>query len=454
MKSLFLFFLLLFIVKHFQCNYLMYSFIQNKYDNFVKPSEIISGLLSLEYYTNITIAEPPQTIKSYIDFTKFHFYISNVSSNREYLLENSKSFYSKYDHDIILYTYSFVSGKYANETLFLDLNYLNASSPHKLLQIKNFTFSMPSVYSITNRKMYPSSIGLGFYAHNSNTKLNFLTQLVEKGVLNNSYFFIDFDDDFSGKLYLGVLPHDIYPKKFSLDDFYKVYTNIDNVLDEWSFRGDLIYNYNNNQNNMNNSIYKANMKLVLDMNLNGLILDYSYFSIFNKTFFHDYLNDGICKIEKEEYYYLYCEKDKININKFKTIYFYQKEFNYTFNFDYKDLFLVKNNYIIFNIFFDVNGFDRLLHVGKIIFRKYLLAFNYENKMIGFYKENNNKNGLIIEENNNHPELIQICGIIFGGIVLISLIIIFIRNFYGNKGRKIRKNELDDNYDYSIQNNDE
>ena len=102
MKSLFLFFLLLFIVKHFQCNYLMYSFIQNKYDNFVKPSEIISELLSLEYYTNITIAEPPQTIKSYIDFTKFHFYISNVSSNREYLLENSKSFYSKYDHDIII----------------------------------------------------------------------------------------------------------------------------------------------------------------------------------------------------------------------------------------------------------------------------------------------------------------------------------------------------------------
>ena len=453
MKSFFLFFLF-FIVKNFGCNYLMYSFIQNKYDNYTDPSEIISGLLSLEFYTNITIAEPPQTIKSYIDFTKFHFYISNVSSIRDYLLENSNSFNSKYDHDIILYTYSFVSGKYANETLFLDLNYLNSTSSHKLIQVKNFTFSMPSIYTMTNRKMFSSSIGLGFYAYNSNSKLNFITQLVEKGVLNNSYFFINFDDDFSGKLYIGVLPHDIYPKKFSLDNFYKVYTNIGNVLDEWSFRGDLIYNYNNNQNDKNNSIYKVNMKLVLDLNLNGLILDYSYFLIFNQTFFSDYLNNGICKIKKEEYYYLYCERDKININKFKTIYFYQKDFNYTFNIDYKDLFLVKNNYVIFNIFFDENGFNLLLHAGKIIFRKYFFAFNYENKMIGFYKENNNKNDLIIEDNNSHSEMILICGVIFVSIVLLSLLIIFIRNICGNKGRKMRKNELDDNYDYSIQNNDE
>ena len=453
MKLLFLFFLF-FSIKIFNCNYLKYSFVQNKYDNLTKPLEIYSDLISLEYYTNITIAEPPQTIKSFIDFTKFHFYISNVSSNREYLLENSKSFNTKYDHDIILYTYSFTYGKYANETLFLDLKFLNSSSSHEIKKIENFTFSMPSAYYMTNRKMFPSSIGLGFYAYNSNYKLNFLTQLKEKGVLNNSYFFIDFEDDYSGILYLGVLPNDIYPERFSVDNFYKIYTNIGNIMDEWSFRGDLIYNYNSNEKQVNNSIYKLNMKLVLDLNLNGLILDYSYFSVFNQTFFREYLINDICRIEKDEYYYIFCQKDKININKFKTIYFYQKDFNYTFSFDYKDLFIVKHNFIFFNIFFDINGFNHLLYAGKIIFRKYLLAFNYEHKMIGFYQQSSDKKGLIIDENNNDNQILLICGLIFVGIIFISLIFLFIRNYLGNKSRKIRKNELDDNYDYSIQNNDD
>ena len=96
-----LLFFLYFFIKIFHCKYLIYPFIQNKYDNLTEPSEIISELLSLEYVTNIDIGEPIQTIRSFIDFTKFHFYISNVSSNREYLLENSDTFCTEYDHDII-----------------------------------------------------------------------------------------------------------------------------------------------------------------------------------------------------------------------------------------------------------------------------------------------------------------------------------------------------------------
>ena len=446
-------FFLIFIIKYFYCDYLIYPFIQNQHNNIKDLSEIISELLSLEYYTNITIAEPPQTIRSFIDFTKFHFYISNVSSNREYLLENSNSFNTKYDHDIILYTYSFVYGKYANETLTLDIKNDNFGVNHKIIQVKDFTFSMPSMHYITNRKMFPSSIGLGFYAYNSNSKLNFLTQLNLRGILNNTNFFIYFEEDFLGKLYLGVLPHDIFPEKYLKDNCYKVYTNVDNIMDEWSFKGDLIYNFNNKENNTNNSIYKKNMKLVLDLNINGFILDYSYFEIFNKTYFHDYLKDDICKIKSDEYYYIYCEKGKININKFKTIYFYQKDFNFTFNFDYKDLFIIKSDYIIFNIFFDKNGFTHLLKAGKILFRKYLLAFNYEQKMIGFYLGNSDKKGFNITDKKNN-EIILLYVLIFVGVLFIALLIILIKYCCGNKGRKARKNELDDNYDYSIQNNDE
>ena len=448
-----IFYIFLF-VNYFHCKYLIYPFVQNKYDNLTNPSEISAELLSLEYFTNITIAEPPQTIRSFIDFTKFHFYISNVSSNREYILEKSRSFNTKYDHDIILYTYSFVEGKYANETLYLNLEDENSNLEKEMIQIKNFSFSMPSNYVMKDRKMFPSSIGLGFYAYNSNYKNNFLTQLHMRKILNNTYFFLDFENDDTGKLYLGVLPHELDHEKFKNDNFYRVYTNIGNPLDEWSFKADFIFNYDNNdENKKNDSIYIKNIKIKLDVNLNGIILDHAYLKYFNQTFFYSYFDKNICKFVKSEYNYIYCQKDKIDINNFKSIYFYQKDFNYTFKFDFNDLFIIKHNYIFFNIFFDNNGFEHLFIVGKILFKKYLLAFDYEQKMISFYFNENEKKGLIIENNNNNIDKIIIFYLIAFILVIIISFLLF-KYCYGNNGRKIRKNEIDENYDYTIKNDDE
>ena len=140
-------------------------------------------------------------------------------------------------------------------------------------------------------------------------------------------------------------------------------------------------------------------------------------------------------------------------NNLRTIFFYQKDFNFTFKFDYNDLFIIKHNYYIFNIFFDVNDFTLLLIAGKIFLRKYLLAFDYEPKMIAFYLENSENKGLDLKENNNNKLIIVICILIFTCIVLVFLIILFIKYCCGNKSRKPRKNEIDESYDYSIQNND-
>ena len=457
MNYFYIIFILLSHTKYNISKYLLYPFKQIELSNFTNPSQIISYLLSLEYYTNITIAEPPQIIKTYIDFTKFHFYISNVTSNREYIIENSKSFNTKYDHDFILYTYSFLEGKYANETLFITVKDSNdsCSSNNKSegkLAVKNFTFSMPSQITIKNRKMFPSSIGLGFYAYNSNYQLNFLMQLNMKKIINNTYFFIDFTDNMNGNLYIGELPHTIFPKKFK--NYDKIYNKIEEILDEWSLRCDFIYNYEK-EKNVNDSIdyiYKKNSKLVLDLNLNGIILDYNYLQIFNKTFFEQYFKNKICVINKMEYLsYIHCDKNKVDIKKFKTIYFYQKDYNYTFNLNYEDLFTIQNNILIFNIFFDENGFSHLLNVGKIFLKKYLLAFDYDQKMIWLYKFDE-ESGLIIGNDKNFLSII-IVGLlaIITIILIIGLFIIFIKYLNKKPGRKIRKNELDDDFDYGIQN---
>ena len=415
-------FFILMLIRYNLSSYLIYPFKQNEYNNLTNPTDIFYYLKSLEFYTNLTVAEPTQIIRSFIDFTKFHFYISNVTSNREYFIEKSESFNTKYDHDFILYTYSFVEGKYANETLIVASKDIN-STTEEIIKIKNFTFSMPTKYTILNRKMFPSSIGLGFYAYNSNLKLNFLMQLCMKNVINESYFFVDFDDDLNGNLYIGDLPHLINPDKYKFDKYTPIYTNIDNILYEWSFRCDCSYNYVREKNNSDDSINKKNMKLVLDLNLNGMILAISYFHIFNQTFFSEYLNNKICFMKKDDSLsYIYCDKDKVNIKKFKDIYFYQKDINYTFHFDYKDLFIIKNDILFFNIFFDENDFTHLANIGKIFFVKYLLVFNYDKKMIGFYTKNTDENSFISMDNS----YIKIILIIFIFIIILdAIIIIFI-----------------------------
>ena len=449
--------ILLIYIKFNNSKYIVYPFRQIVYTNFSEPSEIISYLLALEYFTNITIAEPPQTIKSYIDFTKFHFYISNVTSNREYIIEKSESFNTKYDHDYILYTYSFLEGKFANETLYINIKDFNISSDdnnEKIVEVKNFTFSMPSKLTIKNRKMYPSSIGLGFYAYNSNHQLNFLLQLYLKNIINKTYFYIDFLDNINGNLFIGEVPHVISPKKYKAENFVKIYTNIDNVLDEWSFRADIIYNYEEgkNLNDSNDYIFKKNGKLVFDLNLNGIILDMKYFQIFNLTFFNTYFKSNICKVKRIEYIsYIYCINNKVNIKKFQNIYFYQKDFNYTFSLDYNDLFFTQDNLLIFNIFFDENGFSHLLHIGKIFLKKYLLIFNYDQKSIGLYKTEE-ESGLKFEKKEYlSSKIMKLCIIGVMLFFIFALIILFIKCVSKKSVRKIRKNELDDEFDYTIQN---
>jgi hypothetical protein len=252
----------------------------------------------------------------------------------------------------------------------------------------------------------------------------------------------------------------INPKKYIYDNYGTIYTNINNTLYEWSFRCDFIYNYNEGKNNSDGNnidfIYKKDMKLVLDMNLNGIILDMRYFQIFNVTFFDIYFKNKICNIKHNEYLtYIYCDKDKVDITKFKNFYFYQKDLNFTFNLNYNDLFIVKNNILFFNVFFDQNGFSHLLNIGKIFFMKYLLVFSYDQKMIGFYMKNEDEHGLIIEEKKQiSPVILKICIIALMIIIISALIVIIIKCLKKKSGRKTRKNEIDDNYDYTIQNNDD
>ena len=99
-------------------------------------------------------------------------------------------------------------------------------------------------------------------------------------------------------------------------------------------------------------------------------------------------------------------------------------------------------------------------LGIPFLKKYRLSFNYETKKIGYYKDKENINQINENEDNKKISL----GSIFIKIIIIVILIciIFILGMLFQKKiikipRKIKANELDDNYEYdsykNMQNND-
>ena len=145
-----------------------------------------------------------------------------------------------------------------------------------------------------------------------------------------------------------------------------------------------------------------------------------------------------------EYYIIFtCEKN-FSTENFPTLYFYQKEFNYTFELTHKDLFKVIGDKKYFLIIFDkVSNYP--WKFGKLFMNKYLFNFDTDQSKIGFYKDLNNNNS----KGYNIQNLIVILGIIWSVLLIITAIgFFFLGKFVYKKKRRKRFNEIDDKYEYN------
>ena len=134
----------------------------------------------------------------------------------------------------------------------------------------------------------------------------------------------------------------------------------------------------------------------------------------------------------------YCDLSA-KISNFPPLEFYNKDLNYTFKFDHNDLFVKNNNRFQFLIIFEQYEKNNRWKFGRIFFKKFLMVFDYDKKQIGFYiKEGKNK----IKNNNNNIIIIIII------ISFIFVLILFVYKLFIKKNkRKIKANELEDNYEY-------
>ena len=192
-----------------------------------------------------------------------------------------------------------------------------------------------------------------------------------------------------------------------------------------------------------------------------ILSNWNYLKYLDEQFFKNEKYNKSCFQDKVEGYYIkYCSKEVIK--DFKSIYFYlsnnyikENQINYI-KFDYKDLFIKSpfdDNIYLFQMIFSDNSYKWIL--GKPLFKKYTTVFDQDKKIFGIYTETGDYN---LDENDNESNIfkdwfyliliVAVCFFVFS----VVLIVVFCAKYPFSK-RKIKANELDDDYDYNTKDKD-
>ena len=383
-------------------------------------------ILDNEIYTNcLNIGTPFQNVLMFFRFDLIGLSIvsKNISGNYNQL--NSLS-YTKIRDEKFIDGREFIAGDISNETILIN----------DKIEIKNFSFFLINNFS-DSFKTTNGYIGLKLKDYYSNVNFNFLSQLKSFNIIDLYIFTIKYKNNDEGEIIFGNLPHE-YDNKYYDSKYYKyILTGISKERKiSWCINFNNIY-YNFNSNEVN----EKKINVGLDLNLGGIIAPTSYQNYINEQFFNYYFEKKICVVKEVNisfnYLHMYeCEKN-IDIKKFNTIAFEQKELNFNFSFNYNEMFIENNNKIYFLVIFNKYSRDSWI-LGEVFFKKYQLIFEQDKKIIGFYYK--------IKDKNNFFNFNKILNIILIVIILI-FIVIFIYNYLNNNKRKFHANELDENFEY-------
>ena len=390
-----------------------------------KPFNFTKDIIENLMYTNISVGTPYQKIKSYITLNKGAFYISDYYIPKQFDINLSSTFNFESNDMNFSSDEEFIKGKLSKDIL----QFLNIKGKNIILS--NITF----IYATNcnnNLKPFPSGLGFMLKTVPSKQKYNFLYQLKEKNIISSYTFTIKFKNENSGQIIIGDYPH-IYNNNFILRDFqYTKILDFDNFF-QWKFQIEKVFN--------NEEVIENKVKVIISLNYGICIGGNTYLKIINSTFFKEYIEKGICeyKLSDNNLIYFFECNSNIEISKFPKLKFYQKIMNYTFELDYNDLFILKDEKLYFLIGFRKrSSYDWVL--GVPFLKKFQLVFDQEREIIGIYTNFNKK------KNDYFFKILTVCCLLII-VFLISLLYKII-----HKKRKIRANELEENFEYISEEN--
>ena len=426
----------------------------NKLEKKERISKIfLDNYLDYKIYTKIKIGSPTKVIPAFINSnikifrTKFIEQISNFDFGKYdvYRPHNSKSFINITEllnlEEFYFFGYSLI-----NETIFLCKN----KNCEEEYEIKNFQLYAQTKKDKLNYSYSLAELGIPLLK-SSNDQTNILMELKNLEIISSNIITIEFTDNKEGYIYLGDYPHmfnNIEYNKNLLKTAYSIpnYGSNNNI----QLRMDKIYIINKNNNS---NIILNNDEISINYGSGIILSTAEYFNKILEIFFNKYINKNICKINIERrninnnYHVISCQKsEEFKIEDFPSLYLFKEEFDFIFELNYNDLFEQIDNSFIFLIIYFPFSCDNF-EFGKPFLKKYQMSYNVEMSTIHFYKKNNRINNIIKKEKSQNIYIL---------VILIILVVfclgIYYKKFFHTK-RKLRKNELNEDFDFNIPIND-
>ena len=236
----------------------------------------------------------------------------------------------------------------------------------------------------------------------------------------------------------------------------------------WGFEVDHIYLKNNKEAENKKEIKDIEMRAQILVDFPFIKAPRKFFDYIKKQFFEDLLKNNICHRINFTRYEIYLEYELFSFacdsssnifmenlkNNFPEIIFEHRKFNEHFILKKNDLFTFnsfdnndKNLYFLI-----ISGEDtRDWILGIPFLKKYVISYNYDTKMVGYYADFEKEKE--IEENDNFVQntLFQI--ILIALLLIIILILGSILQKCFKKSRKKKANELDDDFEYESHNDE-
>lgn len=434
-------------------------------DNKIKPEETIQQIYYKNLITKFEIGSPLQKINLLFVTNSDKFYLSNFNISQKedkYYQFIESDFYNeslsstnidttceKYNY----YPYNIVCQ--SKDIINFKLNNTNTK--------KEFQFKLQK----NNGEYVPGYIGLLFNDSYYEYTKGFITELKAAKLIDNYYWFFDINEfsplekKLKGKFVIGGLPHELFPKKYSLYDFESTSSYESKIIigRAWRLNVNKIYIDKEQDKNIN----YLNKVITFQYEIYHIISNFEFLFDIESLLMDDLIKEGKCfsssfsqhLYNNNNLSFFYCNKTakETLYEKLPNLKFSCVELDYVFELTAEELFYEKGDYIYFNILFNKYESNTPWIMGQIFTSKYNFVFNSDYRQIGFYKKVNKD---IDIDNISKTKISMVLVILF---VLISAGLVFtiFGLLLGKKifeRRKIRVNELADEADYDYKSKEE
>ena len=306
-------------------------------------------------------------------------------------------------------------------------------------------------------------IGLNLKTH-FGTKYSLYNNLLENKYIENNIWFISYFNDYIEqdntntdviKKDEGIIIYGENPLHFYKDKYNSSYVlNTNGINRNYDYRNywSIVFNEIRLKSLDGNidSLLGNDIQGVINHNYKVIIGSEQYMNSIEEHFFWKFMSKDQChKKLNGKFYYYSCKSKLVDLTlieqTFPNIYFKQVDLNYVFELNAKDLFAVRGDEIFFLVVFNKNNPTNSFLLGSIFLKKYMFCFDNNNNQISFFRENDKnitKSVVILHWYNSVGTIIFL--------IVLFLIIGVLGFYYGRKlyfKRKIRANELEDEFEY-------